>query len=126
MDVVIPATCSSCIKVAARNSGGTFATQPERMRERIREIFVLARSAVEEELRTPENEPHHHPGANGHANGDGANGNGQHSNGRPATQSQVRAIYASSRLLGCSMRKPKPLCFQGVSALIDKKRHRLS
>lgn len=36
---------SSCIKVAARNSGGTFATQPERMRERIREIFVLARSA---------------------------------------------------------------------------------
>lgn len=45
MDVVIPATCSSCIKVAARNSGGTFATQPERMRERIREIFVLARSA---------------------------------------------------------------------------------
>ena len=96
------------------------------MRERIREIFVLARSAVEEEPRTPENEPHHHPGANGHANGDGANGNGQHSNGRPATQSQVRAIYASSRLLGCSMRKPKPLCFQGVSALIDKKRHRLS
>ena len=76
---------------------------------------------VEEELRTPENEPHHHPGANGHANGDGANGNGQHSNGRPATQSQVRAIYASSRLLGCSMRKPKPLCFQGFRHSLTKK-----
>jgi hypothetical protein len=66
--------------------------EPERLKDRIRQLFGLAKASVDEEL-------HSQPVTNGHANGSHVNGNG-HSNGRRrdntrrATASQVRALNA--------------------------------
>ncbi len=74
------------------------------LQERIRALFRLARTSVDEEL-AGHGSPNHAPAAcNGHhaetaSNGHGNNGNG-HGNGssrtasRPATVSQIRAIHA--------------------------------
>ncbi len=66
--------------------------EPERLKDRIRQLFRLAKASVDEEL-------HSQPATNGHANGSHVNGIGQ-SNGRRrdntrrATASQVRALNA--------------------------------
>jgi hypothetical protein len=48
--------------------------EPERLKDRVRQLFGLAKASVDEEL-------HSQPATNGHANGSPVNGNG-HSNGR--------------------------------------------
>ena len=98
---------------------------PGQLRERVHDLYVLARESVDEELQRPADagpgEPSHANGnghgrtngvanSNGHSNGhasnghsnNGSNGNGQ--NGRVevarATQSQIRAIFAISKRQG--------------------------
>ncbi len=62
------------------------ASDPERLKERIRFLFGLAKASVEEELNGQAA-----PANNGHS----SNGNGhRRSNGRRATASQVRALHA--------------------------------
>ena len=62
--------------------------QPDELQDRIRRLFRLAKSSVDEELSGSTNN-----GQNG--NGHDANGNGrQQRGGRSATDSQVRAIRA--------------------------------
>ncbi len=86
-------------------------SEPERLRERIKQLFTIAKSSVDEELNGISQAANGRNGTatngagingNGHANGNShANGNG-HSNGngrqrdatRKATASQVRAIHA--------------------------------
>ena len=97
---------------------------PDRLRERIRQMFHLARDAIHEEL-----------GANGASsfpNGNGHNGppHGNGSPGRPATDSQVRALNAIARKqgfdlmnfvrerFGCS--RPEDLSLSNASGLIDE------
>ena len=63
----------------------SLVSQPDQLHDRIRQLFRLAKSSVDEEL-------------NGHSSG---NSSGEQesratANGRPATQSQVRAIHAIS------------------------------
>ncbi|QDU98775.1 hypothetical protein [Lignipirellula cremea] len=90
------------------------ANEPDALRERVRQLFRMARSSVDEEL---EGSGHVANGQNnGHTNGqyppangrlDHANGNGyRHENGygsqqrpssRMATASQVKALHAISR-----------------------------
>jgi hypothetical protein len=62
------------------------ASDPERLKERIRHLFGLAKASVEEELNGQAA-----PAGNGHS----ANANGhRRNNGRRATASQVRALHA--------------------------------
>ena len=99
---------------------------PGQLRERVHDLYVLARESVDEELQRPADagpgEPSHANGnghgrtngvanGNGHSNGHASNGhssNGSSSNngqnGRVevarATQSQIRAIFAISKRQG--------------------------
>lgn len=96
---------------------GSLAGEPDKLHERIRQLFGLVRNALGEELTgsngngsnshaTPANgewRSGYGPPANGndHGNGNGQTngGNGNSGNGgpRPATASQVKAIYAIAR-----------------------------
>ena len=58
--------------------------QPQKLQDRIRQLFTMARDAVEEELR---------PGSNHEAHGNNGSGNGHHSSPQ-ATAAQVRALHA--------------------------------
>ena len=76
------------------------ASEPAKLQERIRQLFGLVRHALVEELNgsnghTGQSHTESRP-TNGHDNGqtNGRNGNGSP---RPATQSQVKAIYAIAR-----------------------------
>ena len=98
---------------------------PGQLRERVHDLYVLARESVDEELQRPAdagpgefsyangNGRAHTNGAangNGHSNGHASNGhsnNGSSSNGQNgrvevarATQSQIRAIFAISKRQG--------------------------
>ena len=72
---------------------GHLVSEPDALLDRIRKLFSLARTAVDEELngRRPATSNDRINGANGDANG-GARKGSQSSNGRPATASQLRAI----------------------------------
>ena len=61
----------------------SLATQPDQLHDRIRQLFRLAKSSIDEEL-------------NGQGSDNGSGDQNGHSakNERPATQSQVRAIHA--------------------------------
>ena len=98
---------------------------PDQLRERVHDLYVLARQSVDEELQRPADadpseflyaNTNGHPKSNGvahghgHANGHASNGhssNGHSSNGKNgrievarATQSQIRAIFAISKRQG--------------------------
>ena len=108
---------------------------PGQLRDRVSDLYALARQSVDEELQRPAdagpNEPSHengngHARTNGHVNGNGhaSNGNG-HSNGHAsngngngngngqhnrvevarATQSQIRAIFAITKRQGLDPHK---------------------
>lgn len=94
---------------------------PGQLRDRVHDLYVLARQSVDEELQRPADagpsEPSHVNGnghgringnanGNGHANGHASNSNG-HRNGQHkrvevagATQSQIRAIFAITKRQG--------------------------
>jgi hypothetical protein len=118
---------------------GALLSDPTRLRERIRELYGVVRAAIAEELNASDGAPgnKHSDGHGDHcADGNGAgNGNGAPmQNGgaqpRPATQSQVKAIYAicksQSMNLNAVLRdryrcgKPEQLSIREASQLIDE------
>jgi hypothetical protein len=112
---------------------------PPKLQDRIRQLFGLVRLSLAEELNGngngngngPSSHPTHDAGHE-HHNGGNGNGNGspQRSNPpRPATQSQVKAIYAITRAQGLNVHqvlrdrfnvgKPEELSIKEASQLID-------
>jgi hypothetical protein len=102
---------------------------PNQLRERVRDLYMLARQSVDDELQRPAdalpgesahtghtanghagNSIRHGPISNGHHNG-AANGTGQSNGQHPrievarATQSQIRAIFAIARRQGLDPHK---------------------
>ena len=109
--------------------------EPERLQERIRQVFRLAQQAVDEELSRQNT-------ANGHAQAGSGNGqpteNGRHNGngnghrragGRKATASQVRAIHAIASRQGLDLAaalherygidRPEDLAITEASETID-------
>ena len=76
--------------------------EPDALQSKISYLFDIAKASVDAQIGAGSNGHSEPPGANGSHSGNGsgngnghANGNGsRRSNGRPATASQVRAIYA--------------------------------
>ncbi len=72
-------------------------TDPHALRSRLRQLFDIARAAVDAELQGGHTPPSPRPAPNGNDNG----GDSQHRNGRRgATDSQLRAIRAIAKRLG--------------------------
>ena len=118
---------------------------PERLQERIRQVFRMAQQAVDEELARQSTANGHDNGhtttangnGNGHHNGNGrhnGNGNGhaapRRSNGRRATASQARALRAIADRQGLDLavelqgrfgaQEPEELSITEASRLIDE------
>ena len=112
---------------------------PAQLRDRVHDLYVLARQSVDEELQRPTDvspsEPSHVNG-NGQTNGHVTNGHGSNtSNGQGrievarATQSQIRAIFAISKRQGLDPKaliseryrvyRMEDLTIREASALID-------
>ena len=107
------------------------AGDPDRLRDKIRHLFHLAKASVDEELNgnTHQGETNSN---NGHRsqNGGRANGHGNGNGDRAATQSQVRALHAIARRqnvdltnlvqqrFGCQ--RPEELSLRNASSLIDE------
>jgi hypothetical protein len=100
----------------------SLASDPERLKDRIRQLFVLAKASVDEEL-----------AGNAQANQHAANGNdnGQRpGSGRHATASQLRALRAIADRQGLNLSglladryalsDPSALSITEASALIDE------
>ena len=104
----------------------TLVAEPERLQERIRELFGLAKASIDEELHieptqpaanmqrstTQPATPHRQPHANGRngasrstTNGYRSNGNGRQptNNPPPATASQIRALHAIANRQGLNL-----------------------
>ena len=104
----------------------TLAADPDRLQDRIRELFCLARASIDEELqagtsqsptnaqrlndRTAASTRQQHAngqsaGSRAATNGSRSNGNGRQSanNPPPATASQVRALHAITNRLGLNL-----------------------
>jgi hypothetical protein len=110
-------------------------SEPDKLKDRIRQVFNSLRSSLAEELNgkpSPAANPTngHHDG-NGHPNGNGrAPESGTQPPIRPATQSQIRAIYAFARSqqldLGQFLRerfdrdRPDDLTIKEASGAIDE------
>jgi len=82
--------------------------EPERLQDRIRQVFRLAQTAVDEELARQNNPSGQINGHTPDANGNGQiNGNGhaapRRSNARKATASQARALKAIADRLGLDL-----------------------
>jgi hypothetical protein len=104
----------------------------ERLQERMRRLFILAKESVEAELRVRSERSGH--SRNNNSNGDGSrnriNGDGQSSAPRQATQSQARAIHAIAERLGLALEdrlreqfgveSPEQLTLPQASQLIDE------
>lgn len=108
-------------------------TEPERLQERIRQLFRLAKASVDEELHSdaPENTTQANDSGNGRTHAPAANGNGRRSNSpRRATQSQVRALWAIAERQQIDLRQcirdqfginePDGLSISQASELIDE------
>jgi hypothetical protein len=105
--------------------------EPQKLRDRIRDLFDVVRSSLVEELngngaaRSAHADQQQHHG-NGHAGNDSPNGQGQP---RGATQSQVKALFAISKSRGLNLNevirdryrcgKPEQLSIREASQLID-------
>ena len=104
----------------------TLAAEPDRLQERIRELFGFAKMSIDEELQSAPTQPAsdaqrsngraadnarqpHASGRNGASrsatNGHRSNGNGRQpaNNPPPATASQVRALHAITNRLGLDL-----------------------
>lgn len=108
----------------------TLATDAKTLQDRIRSLFHLARSSVDEELASHASASS--PATNGQTNGHSGNGkvNGAtRPTARPATTSQVRAIHAIAGRLGLDLMGelrtrygvgfPEQLSITQASELID-------
>ena len=116
----------------------SLVAEPQKLRERIRELFGVVRSSLVEELNgngashsapADRQQVHHGNGHNGHASNDAPaqpNGQGQP---RGATQSQVKALFAIAKSRGLNLNevirdrfrcgKPEQLSIREASQLID-------
>ena len=143
-----------CRKIGEANFGSRGATvnleleldsslvgEPARLKERIRQLFALVRTSLAEELNggngngrgqqsNGEAQPPNSQNGNGNGHSSGAP-NGQRSGGqRPATQSQVKAIYAIARGRQINVAqflrerfqvgRPDDLSLRDASAVIDE------
>jgi hypothetical protein len=111
--------------------------QPKRLRDRIRQLYQMAKASVDEELNANSQEPANGAGnghsfdryrtnGNGTSNGHAANGHGP----RQATSSQVKAIHAIAgrnridvaRLVQdrFNVQRPDDLSISDASTLIDE------
>jgi hypothetical protein len=118
----------------------SLVTEPAKLQERIRDLFDLVRASLAEELNghgaasnddREEATPTGDPAARPHSATDGTRGcNGSHRPGpRPATSSQVRALYAIARSRGIDLpqflrdrfesRRANDLSITQASAAID-------
>lgn len=109
------------------------AGDPDRLKERIRQVFGLVRDSLAEELGNGEI-ANVAATAESHGNSSSA-GNGQRKNGasnapRPATQSQIKALFAITKSQGLNLNqllrdrfrvgKPEQLSIREASSLIDE------
>jgi len=103
--------------------------EPGKLQERVRHLFRVVRSAVDDELRGSGTQEANGTNGNGQAaNGNGSNGHA--SGAREATQSQVLAIYAIASRNGRDLtsllwdrfnrQKPESLSIKEASQLIDE------
>jgi hypothetical protein len=86
---------------------GSLVSEPEKLKDRIRQLFGLVRTSLAEELNGNgghaavqdggQRQPRGQGSGNGHSNGGGRSTGQRTGNPRPATQSQVKAIYAIAR-----------------------------
>lgn len=114
----------------------TLVNDPPKLQDRIRQLFGLVRTSLAEELNGNANGSHRPSNGAahdaGHEQHNGGNGNGPSQRGnppRPATQSQVKAIYAITRAQGLNVNqllrdrykigKPEELSIKEASQLID-------
>ena len=107
------------------DADSALASDPERLREKIRFLFGLAKASVEEELNGNASNGHAIASAppNGHGNGHRKDAT------RPATASQVRALHAIAQRLHLDatnivqsrygVEKPEDLSITEASELID-------
>ena len=106
---------------------------PPRLQERIRQLFDLVHTSLDEELKGNGNQSSPPPANAGQPQRNGGTGNGSSSQGnppRPATQSQVKAIFAISRSKQVNLTKllhdrfhvakPDDLSIKEASQLIDE------
>lgn len=114
---------------------GGLVGDAEKLKERIRQLFGLAKASVEEELAVtpvakPATETDAKTNGNGHVNGQ-AHGQGQRRDKtRPATASQVRALHAIAERRQLDLadllsgrfgtRDPAEITITEASALIDE------
>ena len=106
---MIPTTAHAAPRRTSNsNWNAALVGEPEKLKERIRQVFNSLRSSLAEELNG--SHPASSGSTNGHHNGNGQrNDNGHQSNGyvpsngnsqtnvRPATASQIKAIHAIAR-----------------------------
>jgi hypothetical protein len=145
-----------CRKIGEANFGSRGATvnleleldsslvgEPAKLKERIRQLFALLRTSLAEELNggnangqaqqsNGDSQPPNSQTGNGNGNGHNTGAqNGQRSGGqRPATQSQVKAIYAIARGRQINVAqflrerfqvgRPDDLSLKDASAVIDE------
>src|SRR5690606_17453313 len=70
-------------------------SEPDRLHDRIRQLFRLAKASVDEELHSEGSPEVATSVSNGRAHAHASNGNGHRTGAaRPATQSQMRALWA--------------------------------
>jgi hypothetical protein len=108
--------------------------EPDKLKERIRQLFSLVRATLAEELNGGNGHGAASPNrsqANGQQSAGQPNGNAQPGSGpRPATQSQVKALYAITKSQGRNLNqllrdrfrigKPEQLSIGEASRLIDE------
>ncbi len=111
-----------------------FVDKPSELQERIRRLYQMARQSVDEELMAGSSGPQPNGRMvspdNGHANGSDAGGSKPHASyERPATPSQVRAIFAIARRQKINLpgelttrygvQRPDDLTIRDASTFID-------
>ncbi len=116
--------------------------EPERLQERIRQMFHLAKNSIDEELHTPTEPPSsqannspngqsRHSAGQNNSQRQSNNGNGRRSsNPPPATASQVRAMHAIANRHGLNLQallndrfdvdRPDALTIAEASEMIDE------
>ncbi|OAI40705.1 hypothetical protein AYO40_04425 [Planctomycetaceae bacterium SCGC AG-212-D15] len=104
----------------------SLVSEPAKLQEKIRQLFGLVRSSLNEELNGQATTKNSSP-ANGNGNGNGAAKPAPKA--RPATQSQVKAIYRIAQDRGYNLdqilreqfnlRKPEELSISQASHVID-------
>lgn len=116
--------------------------EPDRLQERIRQMFLLAKQSIDEELHTPTEPPGpqgnnsnnnqaRHSAAPNNGQRQSANANGRRSSSPPpATTSQVRALHAIANRQGLNLEaalrdrfdvdRPEVLTIAEASEMIDE------